>query len=79
MPTEKSRESNLRRKLDRRGYFLHRNPARNPNAPGYGLYMIVEHERRIPASHGSVLSPYALDLNDVEQWVRDHDAGAVAA
>ena len=71
MSTEKTRENRLRRQLDRRGFVLRKSQS---------LYAIVDPE------HGGAVTPglwpgmvYGLELDDVEAWVRDHDAQPVAA
>ena len=78
MPTEKTRENQARRKLDRRGYLLRK--SRSPaHALDHGLYLIADARLNVPVTSGLYGSPYGLDLDDVEAWLQDHDAETVAA
>lgn len=68
--TEKTRKNLARRKLERRGYRLVKSRRRNPKAMGYGGHMIV-HTATNSVEAGEIDSPLALDLEDVETWLKD--------
>jgi hypothetical protein len=68
MTTEKSREARLRRMAARQGLILHKSRRRDPNAIGYGGYMLVNAEMNAVV-HGELDSFNALSLDDVEAWL----------
>lgn len=67
----KVRENRLRRALDRQGYRLMKSRARDPRDLTYGGYQIVDHEvGGVAAGWGNANRGYALDLDGVEDWVK---------
>lgn len=66
--TTKARENRLRRKAARQGLQLHKSRLRDPNATGFGTFMLTDADTSgvVAASlpHG-----YGLDLDDVEQYL----------
>ena len=60
--SEKLRENNVRRRLARQGYKLHKSRVRNTNGDNYGGYMITMN-RWIETGER-----YDLSLEDVEKF-----------
>jgi hypothetical protein len=75
--TEKTRENLARRRLDRRGYRLEKSRARDPRDLTYGGYQIVDTgvhggvNGNVVAGWGNANRGYTLDLDGVEQWLKD--------
>jgi hypothetical protein len=60
---ENRREDRLRRKGRRLGLRLVTSHDRNPEIPGYGLYMIVDERNNVLAGGSGI---YGIDLDAVE-------------
>jgi len=72
---ERVRENRLRRKIGRMGYILMKSRARDPDALTYGGFQIVDPETKgLAAGWGNANRGYALDLDDVEAWIREATA-----
>jgi len=68
----KVRENRLRRKLDRMGYRLTKSRVRDPDALTYGGYQIEDIQTGgVVAGWGNANRGYALDLDEVEVWIRE--------
>ena len=72
---EKVQENRIRRRLDRLGYKLVKSRSRDPHAPGYGLYQVIN------LSHGGCDFGYegfdgapSATLAEVEVWLNDSDS-----
>jgi hypothetical protein len=75
MTQEKVREIRLRRMAERQGLELHKSRRRDPNAIGYGLWMIIDSNGNfvVAQSAGPTGEP-ALDLDEVEAYLtRERD------
>jgi hypothetical protein len=71
------REDRLRRKLDRMGYRLMRSTARDPDSLTFGGYQITDIQHGgVVAGWGNAHRGYALDLDDVEAWIRENSRAA---
>lgn len=72
MSTDKVRENRFRRELDRMGFQLMKSRARDVNALTYAGYQIADLQTGgLIAGSGNADRGYALDLDDVEAWIRD--------
>ncbi len=69
-PLRKVRENRLRRMAARQGLALSKCRRRDPNALGYGGWMIFDPYTTGIAAGGDPF-PYSLDLDDVEQFLTD--------
>jgi len=56
--------------LARRGFLLQKSRRRDPRALDYGLYRIVDPERKLVVA-GSGRFEREMTLDDVEAWLRD--------
>lgn len=62
----------MRRMLDRRGYRLLKSRSRDPDALTYGGYQIVDIQiGGVVAGWGNANRGYAMDLDDVEDWLKE--------
>ena len=61
--SENRREDRLRRKARRQGLRLVKSRDRNPEIPGYGLYMVVDDRNNVVAGGSGI---YGIDLDAVE-------------
>jgi hypothetical protein len=61
--SENRREDRLRRQARRQGLRLVTSRDRNPEIPGYGLYMIVDDRNNVVAGGSGI---YGIDLDAVE-------------
>jgi hypothetical protein len=71
MVTEKSRETRLRRMAERQGLRLVKSRLRDPNAIGYGKYVLVDVETNtvaIPDGYGPTGQP-DWPLDEIEAWL----------
>ena len=66
--SEKTRESRLRRKAERKGLILRKSPRRDPDALDFGLYMLADPSTNCPLTPAleSMRSPYGVDLDEIE-------------
>ena len=71
--THKTYENRVRRMAERQGYRLEKSRRRDPLARGYGLYVIIEAERRLPVTHedGPGDTIHTLTLEEAEKWLLD--------
>jgi hypothetical protein len=60
----KIRENRLRRMAKRQGLALAKSRRRDPNALGFGLFMVVD-----PNLNSGSLIGFSLDLDGVEDWL----------
>jgi hypothetical protein len=60
--SEKARETRLRRSADRQGFKLVKSRLRDPDATGYGRYVVM------PDGLGPTGQPN-LTLDEIEQWL----------
>ena len=67
---DKVRENRYRRMLRRRGFQLVKSRLRDPRAIGYGRFMIVDSDANAVVA-GEVNSFRAMDLDQVENWLKD--------
>lgn len=67
---EKAQESRLRRKLKSMGYRLMKNRSRDPQAAGYGGYMIVEDQSNAVMA-GAHPYEYCFSLDDVKEFIKE--------
>jgi hypothetical protein len=67
---DKVREARLRRLLSKQRYALRKSRQRNPEAIGYGGFMIVDAARNYIVA-GANYFCYSFDLDDVEAWARE--------
>ena len=67
----KVRENRIRRTLDRMGFKLHKNHARDPYAIGYGKYWVQERSTGLHQG-GFDHSVESWTLDDVESWLADY-------
>ena len=69
---QKVQENRLRRVASRRGLRIEKSRRRDPDALDYGLFAIFDIESRGTIHpHGPQSSPYALDLDDVREWLEE--------
>jgi hypothetical protein len=62
----------FRRQLDRMGYRLMKSRTRDPRDLTFGGYQIVEVQSNgLVAGWGNVQRGFGLDLDDVEDWLRE--------
>ena len=71
---DKVQENRLRRMANRQGYVLSKTRRRDPDAIDFGLYALID-----PESGGTIhaqgpISPYALTLEDVAEWLEGDEA-----
>jgi hypothetical protein len=65
---DKTRENRLRRIAARQGLSLRKSPRRDPNALGYGTYMLADSTtRRVVAMDWNLPGGYGLDLEAIEE------------
>ena len=62
------KERRLRRQLKKDGYVLRKSRVRNPDAPAYGLYWIVDPTLNAIVAHGSHADG-GMTLFEIEEWV----------
>lgn len=67
--TDKVRENRLRRAADRQGLRLDKSKLRDPNALGYGLYALIDHQYGGTVHASAVWGIHTLDLDDVEAYL----------
>lgn len=79
MYADKIRENRLRRKADRMGLRLMKSPRRDPDAIDYGMYALVTHDVGGTIHPEGPISPYALDLNEVEEMMKVYNQDEVKA
>ena len=65
---EKVRVNRLRRALKRQGRLLIKSRVRNPRAPDFGGFMIVNMAANTVEA-GEIGSPLALSIDEVEAWI----------
>jgi hypothetical protein len=70
---EKVRENQLRRKAVRMGVVVKKSRRRDPQAPHYGTYAIVDPNRNSLLA-GDAQTGYGMSLDEVESWLRAHEA-----
>ena len=71
----KTIEPRLRQTLLRRGFKLVKCRRRDPQAIGFGAYMIVDTNRNSVVA-GAHPHEFSFDLEDVERWVRNYERPA---
>ena len=72
---EKTRETRLRRMAERQGLRLVKSRLRDPNAIGYGKYVLINLETNtvaVPDGDGPTGQP-AWDLDEIEAWLTGKD------
>lgn len=70
MSTNRVRERKLRVVLAHRGLALRKSPSRNPDAPEWGTYMVVDPRLNAVVASGFE-SGYGMTLGDVERFARE--------
>lgn len=71
MRTDPKKEARLRRMAARQGLALCKSRRRNPYACDYGTYGLYDVSMNgLVASGGEVFNGYGLDLDEVEEWLR---------
>jgi hypothetical protein len=80
MPDEdKVRENRLRRIAERRGYSLEKSRRRDPKAPDFARFRVIE-MRENRAVFGAEPHAFSATLDEVEQWLGEKpDGGTVTA
>ena len=68
---ERAMIQRFRRMADRQGLFLSRSRGRNPERYDYGKFMLADASTGNPIHGYFVDSPYALDLDEVEEWLSE--------
>lgn len=63
--TEKARENRLRRKADRLGYALRKNRVRDPDAPDFGVWWLVQ----VRVWTGSRWELVANPVRSADAWI----------
>ena len=73
---DKVRAAKLRRMAGRRGLRLVKSRRKDPGALDYGLFALIdpEHGGTIHPMFEAVNSPYALTIDEVEEWLTDDSA-----
>jgi hypothetical protein len=66
----KRKEDSLRRSLKQMGYLMSKSRTRNPQAPGFSGYMILDLGTNCVVMGASPFS-FSLTLDDVESFIRD--------
>ena len=66
---DKVLENRLRRKADRHGLRLIKSRRRDPDAHDFGLYALVTQDVGGTIHPEGAISPYDLDLDEVESWL----------
>lgn len=74
--SEKVRENRLRRKAERMGLRLEKSRRRDPDAVDFGLYALVTLEYGGAIHPDRAGSVFALDLDEVEEWLATWGAEA---
>jgi hypothetical protein len=74
----KVRENRLRRVAERRGLRLEKSRRRDPNAIGFGGYMLVDTCRNFLVLGGGAFG-YSATLDDVESYLDGDEASLPAA
>ena len=69
----KVRENRLRRMADRQGLKLMKSPRRDPNALGYGTFMLVDVQTggAVFADWDTYDKLYGRDLDEIEEWLTE--------
>lgn len=69
--SEKVREVRLRRMAERQGLALHKSKRRDPNALGYGCWMIVDpfNSNGVVADSAGPTGEPSMDLDEVEAYL----------
>jgi hypothetical protein len=65
---DKVKENRLRRIAERRGYRLEKSRRRDPHAPDFGGFMLIEAEKNYVVVGGHPFA-YSASLEDVEDWL----------
>ncbi len=65
-------EQAIRRRAATRGYLVRKSRSRNPDAPGYGGFMLVEASRNL-AVLGTTHFAYSADLEEIGDFLTDDD------
>lgn len=76
--TEKVRENRLRAAARRQGYQIVKSRRRDPRAPDYGGYMIVNPHNN-SAEVGGMGDSFQMTIDDVEKWLTSDEVGIPAA
>jgi hypothetical protein len=66
---DKVLENRLRLTAERYGYKLERSRRRDPRAPDYGLYALVDPRTRGTINPASIVSKYGWTLEEVEHFL----------
>ena len=69
-----NKQAQRRRQAHQAGFRLCKSRARNPEAPGYGLYAILDPDTGFPVNPGHLDSLYGWTLEEVGAWLGGDDA-----